>query len=92
MESQRFKYDPYNPLNRLITREDIASIGTSLNISLPISDISVYQKAFIHKSYTLLSDYEEYQKPDDCLELFKDSYETMEFLGESLLGYIVSTY
>tara|TARA_B100000674_G_scaffold348184_1_gene291492 strand:- start:6516 stop:7313 length:798 start_codon:yes stop_codon:yes gene_type:complete len=92
MESQRFKSDPYNPLNRLVTREDIASIGASLNISLPISDISVYQKAFIHKSYTELSDYEEYQKPDDCLELFKDSYETMEFLGDSLLGSIVSTY
>ena len=92
MESQRFKSDPYNPLNCKITREDIISIGKSLTISLPISDISLYQKAFIHKSYTELSEYEEYQKPDDCLPLFKDSYETMEFLGDSLLGSIVSTY
>ena len=45
-----------------------------------------------HKSYTNLKDYEEYAKPDDCLELFQKSYETMEFLGDSLLGSIVSTY
>ena len=91
MES-RFKSDPYNPLNRLLTLSDIVKIGDSLNLSIPVSDINIYQKAFIHKSYTELSDYEEYQKPDNCLALFKDSYETMEFLGDSLLGSIISTY
>ena len=42
MESQRFKSDPYNPLNRLVTREDIASIGNSLNISLPSKNVPYY--------------------------------------------------
>lgn len=92
MESQRFKSDPYNPLNRLISREDLDAISESLNISLRISDISLYQKAFIHKSYTELPDYAEYQRPSHCIALFKESYETMEFLGDSLLGSIVSTY
>jgi ribonuclease-3 len=92
-ESVRFKADPYNPQNRLITEHEIQEVFQSLLLPCPkISDISVYQKAFIHKSYTQLKDYEEYQKPSDCLPLFKESYETMEFLGDSLLGSIISVY
>ena len=92
METTRFKSDPYNPVNRLLTASDVIRIGQSVHLSIPVSDITIYQKAFIHTSYTELSDYDEYQKPDDCLPLYKTSYETMEFLGDSLLGSIVSTY
>jgi ribonuclease-3 len=92
-ESVRFKADPYNPQNRLITEDEIQGIFQSLSLPCPkISDITIYQKAFIHKSYTQLKDYDEYEKPDECLALFKDSYETMEFLGDSLLGSIISVY
>jgi len=92
-DSVRFKANPYNPLNRLVTETDIQEVFASLLLPCPkISDISLYQKAFIHKSYSQLKDYEEYEKPDDCLALFKESYETMEFLGDSLLGSIISVY
>lgn len=92
MDSTRFKSDPYNQRNRALTSEDVKRIGDSVHLSLTVSDISIYQKAFIHKSYTRLADYSEYQQPPHCLPLFKDSYETMEFLGDSLLGSIVSIY
>jgi ribonuclease-3 len=93
MESTRFKSDPYNPLNRLITSKDVDDIFTSLHMSPPkISDITLYQRAFIHKSYTQLKDYEEYHIPPACLELCKESYETMEFLGDSIVGSVVSVY
>tara|TARA_Y100000389_G_C17307370_1_gene436111 strand:- start:218 stop:868 length:651 start_codon:yes stop_codon:yes gene_type:complete len=39
-----------------------------------------------------MKDYEEYTKQDNCLPLFKESYETLEFLGDSFLGCIVSNY
>ena len=92
MDSSRFKSDPYNPKNRLFTLSDIKEIEQKIHMSIPVSDIQIYQKAFIHTSYTELSDYEEYERPDDCLPLYSQSYETMEFLGDSLLGSIVSTY
>ena len=92
--SVRFKADPYNPQNRLITELEIQEVFQSLLLPCPkISDISVYQKAFIHKSYTQLKDYEEYEYPGaPCLPLQDISYETMEFLGDAILGSVVSAY
>ena len=39
-----------------------------------------------------MADYEEYENIKNDLPLQKDSYETMEFLGDSILGSIVSSY
>jgi len=91
-ESTRFKSDPYNPRNQEITKHDLLNIFNSLGMSPSLSNISLYQKAYIHKSYTRLSDYEEYICPEDCLPLYNESYETMEFLGDALLGSVISTY
>jgi ribonuclease III len=91
-DSTRFKADPYNPKNRALTHIDLQQIFNSLEMSVPVSDISLYQKAYIHKSYTHLADYDDYQCPDNCLPLYDISYETMEFLGDALLGSIVSAY
>lgn len=91
-DSTRFKSDPYNPRNQEITKHDLLNIFNSLGMSPSLSNISLYQKAYIHKSYTTLADYEEYNCPADCLPLYNESYETMEFLGDSLLGSVISTY
>ena len=88
----KFKSDPYNSRNHLIQESDILNCMKSIGISHKVNDISIYQKAFVHKSYTQLPDYEEYTQPQDCLPLCGESYETMEFLGDSLLGSVVSTY
>ena len=57
------------------------------------NNLKSYQTAFIHKSYCMLKDYEEYEYPgEDYLPLQKDSYETIEFLGDSILGSVVSSY
>jgi len=94
MENEnKFKSDPYNPKNKLITADDILNIMKSLNIQdLTISNLDLYQRAFIHKSYCEMKDYEEYDKPKNCLELFKISYETLEFIGDSFLGNIIANY
>ena len=94
MENEnKFKSDPYNPKNKLITTDDILNIMKSLNIQdLTISNLDLYQRAFIHKSYCKMKDYEEYNQPDNCLELFTISYETLEFIGDSFLGNIIANY
>ena len=93
----KFKADPYNFSNNLIQESDILSLMKSLDIHQShneyiIHDISLYQKAFVHTSYTPLNDYKEYVCPKDCLPLQNKSYETMEFLGDSFLGTIIANY
>ena len=93
MEITRFKSNPYNSSNVLITSTDIMNIMKSLNIhDFKINNLSLYQTAFVHKSYCFMKDYEEYNKPNHCLELFNTSYETMEFLGDSHLNVCISNY
>jgi len=93
MDNSKFKSDPYNDSNFLITEIDILNIMKSLNIQdFKINNLSFYQQAFIHKSYTKLKDYEEFIKPDNCIPLFDLSYETIEFLGDSLLGSTIAKY
>ena len=92
-DSTKFKADPYNPDNKLITENEILTIMQSLNIQdFKIYNLSLYQQAFIHKSYCEMKDYGEYICPENCLSLFKVSYETLEFLGDSFLGNVIANY
>ena len=90
----KFRADPYNFNNELIKVNDIINIMNKLNINdFTTNNIEYYQRSFIHKSYCKLSDYAIYGNPGKgCLELQEKSYETMEFLGDSILGSIVSSY
>ena len=94
MENEnKFKSNPYNLNNKLITEYDILNIMKSLNIhDLTINNLSLYQRAFIHKSYCEMKDYEEYINSDNSLDLFKISYETLEFIGDSFLDNIFANY
>jgi ribonuclease III len=92
-KSSKFKSDPYNPNNFLIQHSDVMNIMKKLHIhDFKINDIQLYQKAFIHKSYCTMKDYEEYNNTNNCLDLFGESYEKMEFLGDALLNSIISQY
>jgi ribonuclease-3 len=91
---KKFRADPYNINNILINEIDINNIMKDLNITdFKINNISYYRTAFIHKSYCKLKDYDNYKYPGgNCLELQDKSYEQMEFLGDAILGSIVSSY
>ena len=90
----KFRANPYNFNNKLIELSDIINIMNKLNINdFNTENIYTYQKSFIHKSYCKLSDYSEYVNPGNgCMDLRDESYEIMEFLGDSILGSIVSSY
>ena len=88
------KTNPYNLNNKLITQTDIVNIMETLNINdFKVNNILLYQTSFIHKSYCkeLYKD-TDFNNIDDSLDLQETSYETMEFLGDSILGSIVSNY
>jgi hypothetical protein len=44
---------PWNPINKLITKDDIMKIFDTMGIAskITIQDLSRYQKAFVHSSY-----------------------------------------
>ena len=89
----KFKANPYNKNNKLITSSDVINIMSSLNINdFKINNLNNFKKAFIHESYTNMLDYESFENKDRYLELQDESYETMEFLGDSLLGSIICNY
>lgn len=93
-EDTKFKANPYNFNNILISNEQIINIMRSLNIiDFQLTNLNLYRTAFIHKSYCKLKDYEEYDYPGEpCIPLQDISYETMEFLGDAILGSVVSSY
>lgn len=92
-DKTKFKANPYNLSNKLIEKNDIDDIMKNLNIvDFKIKDIKLYQKAFIHKSYVQMKDYEEYSNDINALPLQSVTYEKIEFLGDSILGFIVCEY
>lgn len=60
----------------LITREDVERLA-----GIRIQDITLYQKAFIHKPCLR-----------DNITNITESYELSEFVGDSVIGFIVATY
>ena len=89
-------YNPYNPKNRLIAKEDVERMVPGLKVR----SLGLYQMAMVHSSYVKRTDYttptgestELSPRPSNCLELFDESYERLEHLGDSVLGTCVSTY
>jgi ribonuclease-3 len=91
-------YNPFNIKNRLFTKQDIQAILN--NVNFKVRDTCLYQTSMIHSSYVKRVEYispsgEQTQladRPDHCLDLFDNSYERLEHLGDSVLGVVVSSY
>ena len=45
-------YDPYNPVNKMITPREIETMLQNYGINVPINHFELYKRAFIHRSYT----------------------------------------
>jgi len=92
-------FNPYNPINKEITLNIVQSILSKYGISAKISNLSLYQRAFIHKSYTKRPFLENNElniniaeKPINCLALSSKSNERLEFLGDGVLECITKYY
>jgi dsRNA-specific ribonuclease len=87
-----YVFDPYNPLNKAISRNSIETILKRYGIDAPVHNIELYKRAFIHRSHLKRPDIENQNnnirivpKPDDCLSLNTKSNERLEFVGDGVL-------
>jgi dsRNA-specific ribonuclease len=92
-------FDPYNPLNKLITKDQVECILNKYGINTPIHNYELYKRAFIHRSYIKRPHLENNNnnivivpKPDDCLPLYTKSNERLEFIGDGVLECITKYY
>jgi len=93
-------YNPYNSKNRLFTQSDIQTILAKHKCKFRAQNPNIYQTAMVHSSYVKRSEYTSptgeviqlCERPANCLDLFDESYERLEHLGDSILGATVSTY
>ena len=87
-----FVFNPYNPLNVKITLSEVQSILSKYGVPPTVYNLALYERAFVHRSYTKRPNFENIQqkitiveKPDDCMQLSSKSNERLEFLGDGVL-------
>ena len=85
-------FNPYNPLNVKITLNEVQSILSKYGIPSKVHNIALYERAFVHRSYTKRPNFENIQqnitiveRPPDCMPLSSKSNERLEFLGDGVL-------
>ena len=85
-------FNPYNPLNEKITLCEVQSILTKYGLPPIVNNLALYERAFVHRSYTKRPHFENIQqkitiveKPSDCMSLSSKSNERLEFLGDGVL-------
>jgi len=87
---------PYNPANILLDKSSLSSFLKTYDVSDLPNDISVYRKAFTHKSYITRKNDNfltgNVNCPESCLPLQEESNERLEYLGDAILGCIVADY
>jgi dsRNA-specific ribonuclease len=87
-----FIFNPYNPLNVKITLCEVQSILSKYGLPTKVHNIALYERAFVHRSYTKRPNFENIQqnitiveRPSDCMSLSSKSNERLEFLGDGVL-------
>jgi dsRNA-specific ribonuclease len=92
-------YNPYNNINREITLAEVQSILNKYGINAVPYNLKLYQRAFVHVSYTKKQDSENienniklFEKPSNCLGLKTKSNERLEFIGDGILECITKYY
>ncbi len=92
-------FNPFNPLNVKIKLSEVQSILLKYGLPPIINNISLYERAFVHRSYTKRPNFENLQqnitiveRPIDCMPLSSKSNERLEFLGDGVLELITKYY
>ena len=92
--------NPFNKNNKPITTNWVQNLLKKYGIYQNINNLEYYQQAFIHTSYTtpyikqvcLRDNVGIKENPDGCMLLADDSYEKMEFLGDTIIESIIGYY
>ena len=85
-------FNPFNENNKEIKLSDVQSILKRYGLPGIVNNLNLYQRAFVHQSYTKRPSLENekqnitiLEKPKDCLPLKTKSNERLEFLGDGIL-------
>jgi dsRNA-specific ribonuclease len=85
-------FNPYNSQNVKITLSEVQSILSKYGLPTTVDNIALYERAFVHRSYTKRPSFENIQqnitiveRPTDCMPLSSKSNERLEFLGDGVL-------
>ena len=92
--------NPFNKHNKPITPNWVQNLLKKYGNYRNIQNIDIYQKAFVHTSYTigyikevcLRDNVQVKENPDGCMLLQDDSYEKIEFLGDTIIESIIGSY
>ena len=92
-------FNPFNPNNKEIRLSEVQSILKRYGLPGDVTNLGLYKRAFVHKSYTKRPSLENAEQnitivdqPDDCLPLKQKSNERLEFLGDGILEAITKYY
>lgn len=94
-------YCPYNPKNRYFTEADIHKILRKHGLPhYRVTNQRLFQTAMVHTTYVRRADYttpdgtpaQLAQCPQGVMPLQNESYECLEFEGDSVLGVCIATY
>jgi len=87
-----FIFNPYNSLNIKITLNDVQFILSKYGLPPIVNNMALYERAFVHRSYTKRPYFENLQQkitivecPTNCMTLSSKSNERLEFLGDGVL-------
>lgn len=82
--------------NKLITIKDVEEILEMGDIKIKVKNISLYKRAFTHKSYVKVDStnisYNEILLDDNVVNLQDESNERYEFLGDTVIGHSICEY
>lgn len=90
----------FNDKNKPITAPIIENILKKYNCDYKVSNINLFQTALTHETYTILDTFIPEARQNPNYQIIKDgyiyplfeSYERLEFLGDSLIKSILTTY
>jgi len=92
-------FNPFNTTNIEITLSEVQSILKTYGVNYQVDNLVLYQRAFVHRSYTRrpalenkVLDIKVVDKPYDCLALKTKSNERLEFVGDGVLELITKYY
>ena len=92
-------FNPFNSENREITLNEVQSILNKYGVTAKVNNLSLYKRAFIHRSYTKRPVIENAESgitivpcPHDCMPLKTKSNERLEFIGDGVLELITKYY
>ena len=98
-QADEMVFNPFNPLNKEIQRKNIETILKKYGLPPRITNINLFKRAFIHKSYVRRPYVENkannitvVERERDCLPLKTKSNERLEFLGDGILECITKYY